>query len=202
MLVCKGLFPINKHFTEEKRAKHKFHFTLNTIKYKWLLKKKTSRTKKDIIKVFFSLSCSIRRWIGFILHQLRSDTKCRCQSLGWRCNVFIRMQACWFWASFYPRLTLFLSSLFSAMRRLHFCLKSASSAWRASVSFGPRPVAPRWSLMKLNRRLRPTGSLNVHTSKCSITICYFGFFSSLKTSLKKNKVKNLSCLSVCERTWH
>lgn len=47
MLVCKGLFTINKHFIEEKLVKHKFHYTSNIIKYKQLLKKKNLQPRKQ-----------------------------------------------------------------------------------------------------------------------------------------------------------
>lgn len=60
----------------------------------------------------------------------------------------------WLRQSFLQHLTLFRSSLFSSMSRLHFCSSSASSTRRASASTCSEQAAPRRSLMKLSRTLR------------------------------------------------
>lgn len=65
---------------------------------------------------------------------------------------------------FFQHLTLFLSSLFSSMSRLHFCCRSASSMRRASASAGSGPAAPRWSFMKLCRWLRSASALSVQSA--------------------------------------
>lgn len=84
--------------------------------------------------------------------------------LRWRLKVTVR-GLCVNSDSFYQRLTLFFSSLFSSMSRLNFCCRSASSMRRASASTGSGPVVPRWSLMKLRRWLKWTWALNIQSTE-------------------------------------